>query len=446
MSTAADRDYLLTLESVREQAGVAYTAAAAGQLNNFDYHVSKLDSTADYVASLILRDCKPEDFDKIPPHGRWQHFNAGGVSRLEPLIDEWRAGGIDKIEIARRVIDVIVVSVLLDAGVGDHWRFTEDGVAIGRSEGLAIGSLSAFNAGVFGESCVDGESSFILPHSKLCTNERLSARALAILDSDKLAAAMQSTPKNPLLGMNSRTILLQRLGTSLLSNVNFNVGPSCRPGHLIDYMLANGSMGDALDLKILWSLLQGLLIPTWPEGRTTIAGVAIGDAWPLSVLATTSDEKTLPIQPFHKLTQWLAYSLTSAIQRLLHREWLNMDLLTGLPEYRNGGLFVDMGVLTLKPDVLARGLKASNKHLPQYDATGDVIVEWRAMTVVLLDMVAKIVNEKLLQKLGKDTRTLTLAQILEAGTWKAGRELAAKYRADDNACSPILMFSDGTLF
>lgn len=103
------------------------------------------------------RDCKPEDFDKIPPHGRWQHFNAGGVSRLEPLIDEWRAGGIDELEISRRVIDVIVVSVLLDAGAGDHWKFTEDGVAIGRSEGLAIASLSAFRAGVFGESCVDGK-------------------------------------------------------------------------------------------------------------------------------------------------------------------------------------------------------------------------------------------------------------------------------------------------
>lgn len=215
---------------------------------------------------------------------------------------------------------------------------------------------------------------------------------------------------------------------------------------ILDYMLANGVVDNALDFKVLWRLLQGLLIPTWPEGRTTIAGVAIGDAWPLSVLAMANDKGELPIQPFHKLTQWLAYSLTSAIQRLIHKDWLNTHLLTGLPEYRNGGLFVDMSVLTLKPDVLARGLAASGKHLPQYDATGDVIVEWRAMTVVLLDMIAKIVNEKLLQKLGKDTRPLSLAQLLEAGTWKAGRELAAKYRADDSACSPILMFSDGTLF
>jgi hypothetical protein len=179
MSTAADRDYLLTLESVREQANHVHEAAVAGQLNNFDYHSSKLDTAADYVVSLILvwhlickhnapetdviqRDCKPEDFDKIPPHGRWQHFNAGGVSRLEPLIDEWEGRGVDKIEIARRVVDVVVVSVLLDAGAGDHWKFTENGVAIGRSEGLAIASLSAFNAGVFGESCVDGEFGYIV--------------------------------------------------------------------------------------------------------------------------------------------------------------------------------------------------------------------------------------------------------------------------------------------
>jgi len=109
-------------------------------------------------ADLIQRDFKPEDFDKIPPHGRWQHFNAGGVSRLEPLIEEWRGAGIDGTEISRRVVDVIVVSVLLDAGAGDHWKFTEDGVTVGRSEGLAIASLSAFKAGVFGESYVDGES------------------------------------------------------------------------------------------------------------------------------------------------------------------------------------------------------------------------------------------------------------------------------------------------
>lgn len=44
---------------------------------------------------------------------------------------------------------------------------------------------------------------------------------------------MQSTDSNPLLGMESRTELLRRLGRSLLSNKKFYVDESCRPGHLI---------------------------------------------------------------------------------------------------------------------------------------------------------------------------------------------------------------------
>ncbi|KAG9961942.1 DUF1688-domain-containing protein, partial [Aureobasidium melanogenum] len=384
MSSPSDREYLLTLESVREQAQHVYDAAVNGHLNNFIYDATKLDAAADYVVSLILRDWKPEMFSQIPPHGRWQHFNAGGVPRLDPLIEQWKTHGIDEVEISRRVVDIIVVSVLLDAGAGDHWTFTDrDGVKIGRSEGLAVASLSAFNSNIFGESCVD-------------------ARLLAELDSEKLANAMQN------------------------------------------YMLKNGSTGDALDFKVLWSLLQDLLIPTWPEGRTTVAGAAIGDAWPLKVLA--DQKQVLHIQPFHKLTQWLAYSLTSAIQRLLSKDWVNMDILTGLPEYRNGGLFVDMQVLALKPEVLEAGLKQGGKTLPEYNADGDVIVEWRAMTVILLDIVAKMVNEKIAQRCGPGVSLLSLAQILEAGTWKAGRELAKQHRASLNACSPILMSSDGTLF
>lgn len=108
-------------------------------------------------------------FSTIPPHGRWQHFNAGGVPRLDPLIEQWKTEDIDEIEIARRVIDIIVVSVLLDAGAGDHWTFTDEiGVKIGRSEGLAVASLSAFNSNIFGKSCVDGQC-FSL-HLRKCAN------------------------------------------------------------------------------------------------------------------------------------------------------------------------------------------------------------------------------------------------------------------------------------
>jgi hypothetical protein len=56
--------------------------------------------------------------------------------------------------------------------------------------------------------------------------------------------------------------------------------------------------------------------------------------------------------PFHKLSQWLAYSLVEVFEEAgvpVH----GLDELTGLPEYRNGGLFLDLGVLALRDPALA---------------------------------------------------------------------------------------------
>jgi len=139
-----------------------------------------------------------------------------------------------------------------------------------------------------------------------------------------------------------------------------------------------------IDVLIFWDILQSLLIPIWPKDRTTIGGSPVGDAWPLSTLQKQANDITESIQPFHKLTQWLTYSLMVPFQRVLGKQWINAESLTGLAEYRNGGLFVDLGALTLKKEALDRGLKESGQELPLFDAGDDVIVEWRAMTVVLL--------------------------------------------------------------
>ena len=121
-------------------------------------------------------------------------------------------------------------------------------------------------------------------------------------------------------------------------------------------------------------------------------------------------------------------------------EWENAQQLTGLPEYRNGGLFVDMGVLTLKKEALERGLSSSSNELPVFGADDDVIVEWRAMTVMLLD----VVYENIASRMDKGVH-LSMAQVLEAGTWKSGREIAAQRRPQIKS-SPIVIKSDGTLF
>lgn len=209
-------------------------------------------------------------------------------------------------------------------------------------------------------------------------------------------------------------------------------------------MKKNSANPSSLDVLVFWDILQKLLIPIWPQDRTNVNGQPLGDAWPLSTLKTqtaSSADETAFIQPFHKLTQWLAYSLMVPFTRILSLQWENASALTALPEYRNGGLFVDVGVLTLKPATLQRGISASSDGtgLPAFSAGDDAIVEWRAMTLVLVDKLYKLVLQRM------HGVELSMAQLLEAGTWKAGREVA-KMKRPDTKSSPIIILSDGTVF
>ncbi|KAL3466873.1 hypothetical protein BJX64DRAFT_301322 [Aspergillus heterothallicus] len=426
-------DRLLSLQAVREKAHVVFDLAKQGLLNHFDYHPDRLDEAVDYVISVIQRDFGPDRFHEIPPHGRWQHFEVGGVPRIDKLIAQWDAAGYDNVEKVRSLIDLFFVSVLLDAGAGDRWKFTEPGTGnvYTRSEGIAVASLYMFLDGDFAGNGEGGRQDIV------------SGKALKEITVEALYKGFQIEEGNPLVGAGARVEILQRLGRSLLNNQDI-FGPTGRPGLIVDHL--RGDSGDELDYALLWSTLQKLLIPIWPADRTKIGGKPVGDAWPLSVLAkhksaSSEPAETATIQPFHKLTQWLAYSLKVPFERLLSTTWANAELGTGLPEYRNGGLFVDMGVLTLKPSALEKGLNTSGGVLPCFGAGDDEIVEWRAMTVALLDELHKRILES--GKFG-DVK-LTLPQVLEAGSWKSGREIAAQKRPETK-CSPILNSGDGTLF
>ena len=137
--------YLLSLGAIRERAAIVGKAAKEGHLNNFDVDESKLQTVAEYVTDTIKviprlsyqcfqkitvltdykRDFGPDKFSSIPPHGRWQHFEAGNVPRITNLIAEWEASGSDQYEITRRLVDLFFVSVLLDAGAGEQWRYRD---------------------------------------------------------------------------------------------------------------------------------------------------------------------------------------------------------------------------------------------------------------------------------------------------------------------------------
>ena len=173
--------------------------------------------------------------------------------------------------------------------------------------------------------------------------------------------------------------------------------------------------------------LLKLLQDVWPP-RLTLCGRNLGDVWRHHLLADS--EITAELIPFHKLSQWLTYSLLEPLEEAGFQVQ-DIDSLTGLPEYRNGGLFVDTGVLQPR--------NSDTFHKP-FHPGDEVIVEWRALTVCLLDRVADMVRTKL----GKSLEEFPVAKVLEGGTWAAGRRIAKQKRPDGGP--PISIISDGSVF
>ncbi|KAG9769219.1 DUF1688-domain-containing protein, partial [Aureobasidium melanogenum] len=432
--------YLRSIHAVRERTRLVLEEAKSNSLNHFDVDLSKFKDTADYVMAIIKRDFGG-DYASIPPHGRWQHFEVGGRPRVTQLLQSWPTS-VDNQERTRRLIDLFLVSVLLDAGAGTKWSYKskESGKTYSRSEGLAVASLEMFKAGAF-------SSDPSQPH-------QVDATGLSKVTVETLARGLQVSDANPMSGLEGRAGLLMRLSSALKNAEIFGVNG--RPGNMIDYLISHPTTQAAsvpvILLPTLWSVLMDGLSSIWPATRTSIQGVPLGDAWPCQAMPKSPPAQPWEnIVPFHKLTQWLCYSLMVPMTKLLNVHFAGADLMTGLPEYRNGGLLVDTGLLTLKEEDRQQGLKNYHKMVgdgnavevvPTFEAGDDVIVEWRAVTVGFLDELLAAVNKGLgLQ----GAQQLTLAQMLEAGTWKGGREIAQMSRPITGG-PPIGIISDGTVF
>ncbi|KAI9662579.1 MAG: hypothetical protein M1821_008746 [Bathelium mastoideum] len=433
--------YLRSVHAVRERSSKVYEKAKKNELRHFHVDMSKFQETAGYVVSIIKRDYAP-DYAAIPPHGRWQHFDVGGRPRIDQLMASWPST-VDAQERARRLIDLFLVSVLLDAGAGTQWQYKskESGKFYRRSEGLAVASLEMFKTGAFSSDPSN-------PH-------QVDADGLRRLDANILAKGLQVSETNPIDGLDGRTGLLVRLGDAL--NIREIFGAEKRPGNMLDYLLSHpstvASSVPVVPLPTLWTVLMDGLGSIWPSSRTQVDGTSIGDAWPYTSMPAHPAKPWENIIPFHKLTQWLTYSLMVPMTKVLNIQFAGAELLTGLPEYRNGGLLIDTGLLTLKTDDVKRGLaqyrenaaqkgQPSMEVVPLFTADDDVIVEWRAVTVGFLDELLKEVNKLL--GLAEDEK-LSLAQMLEAGTWKGGREIAEVSRPNTKE-PPIMILSDGTVF
>jgi len=499
--------------TIRARCAAVTRAVEDGRSGHFKIDRSRLPEVAQRVAALT-RERFPDL--RIPYHSRWRHFEAGGVDRKSEL--DALLAGRSPAEVARARIDLTVVSVLLDAGAGAPWRYTERpevdtlalpvhrqkgedllamlGAAAGvtgsavtsgpreadsavasdgstpesdvpaesepgseasaaaalpapastpapapapapqavtevpsratftRSEGLAVASFRAFVAGVFSADPTDPL--------------RADALALKRLDAAALRAVFQSSPSNPLVGLEGRAALLARLG-ELLEEQAKRDGGAARPGRLFDTLTQDGQRTEVSAAELLHALVS-TYAPIWTSG-SRVLGLPAGDVWPhlwagAETAPVTSpggpapDRATGGWVPFHKLSQWLTYSLLEPF------EWAGvkvtgLDALTGLPEYRNGGLLLDGGVIVPRhASDLAKTWKPSSEF----------VIEWRALTVTLLDELAVLVRAEL----GVSAEQLPLACILEGGTWAAGRQIARELR--EGGAPPVQIDSDGTLF
>jgi hypothetical protein len=459
--------------TIRLRCAAVTRAVDEGRSGLFTVDRSKLDDAAGRVADLTRR--RFPDL-QIPLHSRWRHFEAGGVDRkaeLDRLLEGRSAG-----ERVRALFDLTVISVLLDAGAGAQWHYHEtrgaldaaalpagraardelmamldkaaqgrtkgadgargggsgaagdhqaaatppaanapdpDTPAYTRSEGLAVASFRAFVGGAFSSAKDDPL--------------RVDAAALRSIDAAALRSVFQVNPGNPLVGLEGRAALLARLGDALAAEAARDGTPP-RPALVYERITDRGTRREVGAAALLGELLRSFA-PIWASG-TLVKGQRAGDVWPHRWAGADTpdgtDITTGGLVPFHKLTQWLAYSLAEPLQ------WAGVRLggleqLTGLPEYRNGGLLIDTGVIVPRqPQLLDRGAKPGD----------ELVVEWRALTVTLLDELAARVRTQL----GRPD--LPLACVLEGGTWAAGREIARERRAGGGP--PLKIDSDATVF
>ena len=399
----AEAKYLATAGAVRDRAQALYELAARGELANFSVDETRLVPLAEYVVG-VTRAAYP-DVKAIPGHTRFRHFDVGGIDRVARL--DARLSGLPPTDRLCAKFDLAITSVLLDAGAGERWSYREaGGQTYTRSEGLAVASYDLFVSGALSDD--PARAPF-----------RADAAALTRLGPDDLGRAFQVRADNPLVGLEGRASILRRLGEVIGRKPEIFGAASPRLGHLAIHLAGQARAGSLPASAVLAAVLDALG-DIWP-GREVCAGKNLGDVWTHPAVGRV---------PFHKLSQWLTYSLCEPLEQSGVRI-TEANQLTGLAEYRNGGLFVDGGVLLPKhAGVLAE----------IHDVSSPLVVEWRALTIALLDKIAVEIR----RLLGLDDDQLPLARVLEGGTWRAGRQIARERRP--GGAPPIRVRSDGTVF
>jgi hypothetical protein len=358
------------------------------------------DAGLDETSRRVVEALRPGR-SRVPLHSHWRHLEAGGIDRRRQF--EALLGATGLALRAHALIDLTVTSALLGATPAGDWAYTESasGRRLTGPEGLAVASFHAFCGGMF-------SSDRLRPL-------QADSQGLRALAPDRLARAFQVTPSNRLDGLEDRVILLRRLGEVMAEQPQV-FGDGGRPGGLYDFLVApfgpesppqTAEVGAHDVLSQLLISLSGLT-----ANDNQVGGVPLGDCWRHP--AVRADGPSGGWVPLHGLAQWLTYSLIEPLH------WCGvtvggLDSLTALADEANGSLLIDTGVLRLREP---------GRVPAEWHASDELIVEWRACTVSLMDeVVARVRGE-----LHVDAQRLPPGCILQGGCVPASRELAGRLR------------------
>lgn len=431
----------------------AITAAVADERSGwFRLDRSRLPALAAHVVGCMRQ--QPSDLVAATSDGT-RPLDASGDARqaqLDSLLAE-----LPPAERVRARVDLAVISALLDTDPGAAWAYREgktgaaalpatalpaarasrdellaaldraaagpalaqtaaatadaDARRLSGAQGLAVASLHAFMAGAF--SATPGQPG------------RVDAAALRQVDAAALRGVFQAGSANALTGLEGRAALLVRLG-QVLQHESERDGVPARPALLLDRLTAHGARTALSAPEILHTVLQ-TFAPLWSTGATVL-GVAAGDVWPHR-FAGGDDPATRGWVPLHARAQGVCLALLPPLQAA-GIAVSALAALTAVSGHDSGGLLLDAGVLHPRTtQALARVWKPGDEF----------VVEWRALTVTLLDELAAQVRTEL----GPDAAPLALAGALGAGIAAAGRALAVERRGGEPA---LRIDGDGMLF
>ena len=400
---------LLTSEAVRTRAHALLALGLRDELLHFRIDLDRLETAADLVAETT-RAAYPSL--EVPLHSRWRHFEFQGVDRWAALAGA-RSWSVE--EAARAAFDLAIVSVLLDAGAGTRWTYHDrmSGATVGRSEGLALATLTMFEDGAFSAD----------PSDPL----RVDACRAARSSGEKFRRGLQINDANPLVGVEGRISQLRRLGQVVAEHPEiFGQHDKPRPGGLYDALAAGFERADHPGAGDPFGTASPF------DANLAIApdacGRSVGRLLAAPAAADKGYDRWLGAVAQASAVACLFADRAAAMGRLRRDRRRRPHWPCGIPQWR--------AVRGHGRSQLARSRRCDARSRRGIAAGGRMARADRRA--------ARRAGRQSTPSAEFGCAAFPLAKLLQGGTWAAGRALAGKLRADGSP--PIRVISDGSVF